>query len=1047
MFLSEIAIKRPVLTTITVLAILVFGWISYGRIGIDLFPKVEFPMISITSVLPGADPETMETAVSDPIEQEVSTLSGIKAVTSTSSEGVSQVAVQFELDKEVDIAFDEVQAKLAAVRAQLPRDLEEPVVQKMDVDAAPIMALGVSAQMPLGKLTDLADKQIKQRLERVKDVGQVRLVGGRERNIWIYLDRDRLRGYGLAVTDVSQALKSEHVEIPGGRVETGPSEFIVKTKAEFTHPDQFLNLLLAYRGGAPVYLRDVGRVEDGLEEERTIARLNGERALSLLIRRQSGTNAVAVAHGLKKEIEKLKKDLAPLGVSLVIAMDQSTFIEHSVAEVRFHLVFGGLLAVLLVFLFLRNVRSTLICATVLPTSVIGTFILMSAMGFTQNMMTLLALSLAIGLLIDDAIVVQENIMRHIEHGMAPRAAAQFATKEIALAVFATTMSVVAVFVPVAFMGGIVGRFFYQFGLTVTFAVLISMFVSFTLDPMLSSRFQRKPKETYLYRLSEGGFTFIERLYRGTLRWSLKHRWAVVLLAVAAFQGSGYVAKFIKAEFIPMEDQSEFNIKVIAPLGSSLGATDAVMEKVLTRIKHEPWLQYAFATVGANSLQRVNEGDFYIKMKEKSARSMSQMVAMQWVRKHLADIQEAKFSVEPVPRVGSGARYAMITMDVLGSDLKEQERVVSALLEKMRATGHYVDLDSSYERGKPQVGVYVNRLAAADLGVSPLAVASTVQALVGGVDVAKFKDQGERYDVSLRLEQPFRQRPEEIEQLSVKNNRGQLINLQNVASVKKELGPVQIDRYNRARKITVYANLKPGGLILGDAVKEINGFLEQIQVPPGITTRFSGQAENMKESFGYLGFSLMLAVVVVFMVLAAQFESFSQPLVIMLSLPLSLVGAFGALVLAGKTQSIFTMIGVIMLMGLVTKNGILLVDLANTFIRRDKMERTEALLRAGPQRLRAILMTSLAMIFGMLPIALGNGPGSESRSPMATAVIGGLITSTLLTLVIVPVVYTLMDDLLHPANWWIVKRVRGKLKKGQSLPSPIQPTPVDPLVNS
>jgi HAE1 family hydrophobic/amphiphilic exporter-1 len=1011
MILSDTAIKRPVFTTMVIGAIIVFGAVAFVDIGIDLFPRVEVPVITIISVLPGADPETVEITVTDPIEESVSTISSIKFLRSTSADSVSQVVIEFELEKDVDVAYQEVQAKLGTVRGDLPEDLEEPVVEKFDIDAAPILAVIVSGDLSIRDLTRRADKLVKERLQRIPDVGQVKIVGGRDRQIWLWLDRAKLEGYGLAVQDVEAALRTEHVEYPGGRVESGAREWIVKTKAEFSSEAEFSEMVVAYKDGAPIRICDLGRVEDGLEEERSFAALGDRRAVSLLVRRQSGTNTVEVSRALKAEVDRLRDELAPQGLRLEIAQDLSVYIEHSVKDVQFHMLYGGGLAIAVVFFFLRNIRSTIISALVIPTAVIGTFVLMNALGFTQNMMTLLALSLAIGLLIDDSIVVQENTMRHVEMGKHPRDAASFATSEIALAVLATTVSVVAVFVPVAFMKGIMGRFFYQFGLTVAFAVMISLFVSFTLDPMLSSRFLRKPSKTRLFHISEQFFRAIERAYEAVLGASLRHRWAVILIAALSFLGAGYMARHLRSEFVPQEDQSEFNVKVKAPLGSSIHSTRAIFEKIRRAIEGQPWLAYSFTTIGADELQRVNEGVMYVKMTEKGARAVTQDDAMRWTREHVADIREAKVSVEVVPRIsGGGMRFADLQLEIRGSNLDKLDAIVATIISRMKASQGYVDIDTTYEKGKPEVNVHLKRDRAADLGVSPLAVASTIKALIGGDDVSKFKAEGERYDVSVRLEESFRARPEAIKLLTVRSSSGELVNLENVARVVEGAGPVQIDRNNRARQITILANLQRDKKVLGEAMTECARFVKEAGLPPGYTFGFVGMAEVMEESFLNLFFALFLAVVVVYMALASQFESFIHPFTIMLSLPLSVVGALGALVSLGLTMSIFTMIGIIMLMGLVTKNAILLVDYTNVLRRRDGLSLTDAILKAGPTRLRPILMTTFAMVFGMLPIALGTGEGAESRAPMAVAVIGGLTTSTLLTLVVVPVVYSLLEVL-------------------------------------
>ena len=851
------------------------------------------------------------------------------------------------------------------------------------------------------------------------------MVGGRKRKIWVWLDREKMRSYAVAVSDVENALKSRHVEMPGGRVEQKGREYVVKTKAEVDKPEGFADLIVLPRPGAPIRIRDIGRVEDGLEEERSTARLNDVRAVSLLVRRQSGSNTVEVAREVKEAVEKLREELGPQGLRLEIAQDMAVFIEHSVNEVQFHLLFGGGLAVVIVFLFLRNIRSTFISSLVLPTSVIGTFIFMNALGFTQNMMTLLALSLAIGLLIDDAIVVQENIMRHVEEGKPAREAAHFATNEIALAVLATTLAIVAVFVPVAFMKGLVGRFFFQFGLTVSFAVLISMFVSFTLDPMLSARLLVKPKQGKLYMFFERGFNAMERLYARQLGWALRWRWLVILVAVASFLGAGQVGKTLREEFVPQEDQSEFMVRVKAPLGSSLAVTDQVFERVRQRLLGQSWLDYTFVTIGADSLARVNEGSMYVRMTDKDKRqvgaaAVSQGAAMTFVREQVADIKEAKVSVEIVPRMsGAGFKVAEVQLEVRGPDLPELDRLTRQVVERMRKTPGYVDIDSTYESGKPQVDVFIDRDRANDLGVAPVETALAVRALIGGIDVVKFQAEGERYDVALRLQAPSRDSPESIGFVPLRTQRGEIVSLSDLGRVKRSEGPLQIDRFNRSRQITIYANLEHKQRVLGQAVTELTGFLQEMKLPVGYGFGFTGNAEIMGESFANLMFALGLAVVIVYMVLASQFESFVHPFTIMLSLPLSVVGALGALAMFDMTMSIFTMIGLILLMGLVTKNGILLVDYTIA-LRERGMARNDAVLKAGPVRLRPILMTTLAMIFGMLPIALGTGAGSESRAPMAVAVIGGLIVSTLLTLLVIPVVYTLMDDLVHPSTWRVVR---------------------------
>ncbi len=1027
MILSDVSIRRPVFTTMVVMALVVFGLVGLSRLGVDLFPRVEFPVITVLTALPGADPETVETTVTDPIEEAVSTISQIKSLRSTSAEGFSQVIIEFELEKDVDVAYQEVQSKLGTVRGELPTDVEDPVVEKFDVDSAPIMAVVVAADLPVRELTALADDVVKERLQRVPNVGQVRLVGDQERKVWLWLDRAKLEGYGLTVQDVERALRAEHVEFPGGRVETGPLEYVVKTRAEFTSAAELDQMVVAYRHGAPVRLRDLGRAEDGVEERRSLARLDGAPAIALLVRRQSGTNTVQVADGVKAEVRRLEAELAPRGVSMAIAQDLSVFIQHSIHEIQFHLVIGGALAVLIVFVFLRDWRITLISALAIPTSVIATFTLMNALGFTLNMMTMLALSLSIGLLIDDAIVVVENIFRHVEDGADARAAAQVGTSEIGLAVMAITASVVAVFVPVAFMEGIIGRFFYQFGMTVTFAVLISLFVAFTLIPMLSARLLRAGHaHGAVFRAIGRVLDAVDAAYSALLRRALRWRWVTLGAAGLVFVSTLYVGKLVRAEFVPVEDQSEFNVRVKAPLGASLETTDRLLERIRAVLQPQPWVEYTFATIGGDQLERVNEGVMYVKMTPKDARALGQLDAMQWAREQLAGITDARIGIEIVPRVsGGGNKTADVQLELRGPDLERLDEAAAQVVAFMRRTPGYADPDTTFDRNKPEVSVTVKRDRAADLGVDPLAVATTVRALVGGADVAKFRAEGDRFDIAVRLLEPFRSRPQDIEQLSVRGAGGQLVRLSNVARAEVRTGPVQIDRYARTRQITVMANLQRDQKVLGEATVELSRMIEGLDLPPGYSFGFAGQAQTMGESFRSLLFAVFLAVIIIYMVLGSQFESFVHPLTIMFSLPLSLVGALGALVATGRTMNIFTMIGIIMLFGLVTKNAILLIDFANQLRERDGLDREAALLEAGPTRLRPILMTTLAMIFGMLPIAVGTGAGAESRAPMAIAVIGGLTTSTLLTLVVVPAIYTVLDDLRRPGEWRVVRWLRSR----------------------
>ncbi|MCY2928457.1 MAG: efflux RND transporter permease subunit [Planctomycetota bacterium] len=1026
MFISTIAIRRPVFTTMFILSMVVFGIVSLRGLGVDLFPKVDFPIVSIVTRLPGADPETVEKQISDPLEEAINTLAAIKTLRSTSAEGYSLITVEFQLEKNIDVAFQEVQARVNTVRSQLPTDTKDPVIEKFDVDSAPIMTLVISGDLSDRDMYDLADKQIKERLQRVRDVGSIKIVGGRQRKLWLWLDADRMKQHSLTVQAIRAALLSQHVEIPGGRVENGKTELVTRTKAEFQDAAQINEMPILRPDGTTIRLKDVGKTEDGLEEQRSYAQRGDRPGIALQIRRQSGTNTVQVAHDLKAEIAKISKELASRGVQLDITVDLSTYIERSLTEVNHHLVIGGMLAVVTVLIFLLNFRSTFISAMVLPTSILATFMLMSAMGFTLNMMTLMALTLAIGLLIDDAIVVQENIMRHVQEGMPASFAAEFATKEIGLAVLATTLSVVAVFLPTAFTKGIVGRFFFPFGLTISFAVMISMFVSFTLDPMLSSRMLRKTdKHNAVFRGMEAAFHAAERGYKVMLGWALSHRLIVIVLAVGMFVASLKLGGFIQTEFQPVEDRGEFEVLLKAPLGASLQTTRGLLETIRKKMENIPEVAYTFYSIGGGDLGKVNEGTVYVRLAAKEQRQAAgrrgQVDTMEEARRLLkGQVPGARTSVQQVNAIAGGAggwRSTVIQYELCGPDLRELERIAAVHLEKMRADKAYMDIDTTYEPGRPETSVVVNREKASDLGVTPLDIADTVRCAIGGVDVAKFRSGRDRYDIAVRFLEGARNDSERILDLLVPSAKGAPVELRRVAHVLPSSVPVEINRYNRQRSITVLANLQKERK-LGDAIEQFKGFTEAAKLPSGYTGTWVGQAEIMGESFANLGFTFVLSVLVIYMVLAAQFESLVHPFTIMLTLPLALVGAVLSLLAFGQTINIMTIMAFIFLGGLVTKNAILLIDYANKLRDRDGMERDEALRHAGPVRLRPILMTTMAMIFGMLPSALGTGSGAETRQPMGIAIIGGLITSTLLTLLVIPVVYSVLD----PLSEWMRRKV-------------------------
>lgn len=1049
MFISTIAIKRPVFTSMVILSLLIFGWVSLRGLPLEELPKVDFPIVTVTTVLKGADPETIETRVSDPLEEAVNTISSIKKLTSTSMEGVSVVVIEFQLEKNVDVAYQEVQQKVNGVRAQLPTDVDDPVIQKVDLDAAPIMSLVLSGELGPKELYRTADKDVRERLQRVKNVGSIKINGGRERKIWLWLDPQLMKQHNLTVREVKNALALQHVEMPGGRVEDGRQELVSRVKAEFPSAAAMNDLILSQAEGSVVRLKDVGRAEDGLEEERSYAQLDGKPCITLDVQRQSGTNTVQVADDVKTEVARLSKELSARGVKLEVATDMSVYIRQSVDQVYHHLIIGGGLAVFTVLIFLLNFRSTFISAMVLPASIMATFMMLSAAGFTINMMTLMALQLAIGLLIDDAIVVQENIMRHVQLGKPAAFAADFATKEIGLAVLATTLSVVAVFLPTAYTKGIVGRFFLPFGMTIAFAVMISMLVSFTLDPMLSSRLLKKQThQNRVFRFLEQSFFAMERVYEKILGWCLSHRALVVTIAIIGFIGSMSLGRFVKSEFHPEEDRAEFTVAMRARLGSSLTATREVMAAIQQVVKQLPEVRYTLCTVGGD---KVNTGSIYVRLLDKSERQAKgmrlQRDVMDELRTRLEQLRASDpnlvaVGVQSFDSVGSsaGMKAATIQFELTGPDLDTLDQLSQQLLAKMKAAGGYKDVDTSYEAGRPELSIYINRERASQAGVSPMDVADTIRAAIGGVDIGKFRAGKDRYDIAVRLLEGGRNDAQRIMELPVPTNAGGTVELRSIAAIAPTSVPVEINRFNRQRQITIYANLEKQKA-LSDAKTEMGKMIQDIGVPAGYNTSWTGQAEMMDESFANLMFTMLLSVIVIYMVLASQFESAVHPFTIMLSLPLAFVGAMLGLLIFRQTINIMTFMAFIFLLGLVTKNAILLIDYANTLRHRDGMERDEAMRKAGPVRLRPILMTTFAMIFGMLPTAIGTGDGSESRQPMAVAIIGGLISSTFLTLLVVPVVYSLLD----PLSEWMQRRLlatKGSLEP-KTEPKPEQAMePVD-----
>ncbi|MSN25446.1 MAG: AcrB/AcrD/AcrF family protein [Geobacter sp.] len=1030
MILSDLSIKRPIFATVMMLALVTLGIFSYKRLAVEMFPNVEFPLVSIVTTFSGASPETVEREVSKRIEEAVNQIAGVKHVISTSREGVSTVMVQFQLEQKVNDSAQEVRAKIGSIRGNLPEGIDEPIIQKLDFNAAPVAALAVQSDtLSPRDLTILVEKKIKKRFESVAGVGKVDMVGGRKREISVELDPVRLDSLGLGVNDVVAGIKSENTNTPLGRLTKGTAEYPMRIDGKPERAEGYRSMAIVQRGGRAIPLEELARVSDGTEEKRKLALVNGQSAIGLDVYKQSGGNEVELVDNVKKTMLKVQKEL-PAGVTLTMVRDGTIMTRDSLTDVKDTLIIGGILTVLIIFCFINSWRSTVITGVTLPISVISAYIIMYALGMTLNVMTLMALSLAIGMLIDDAIVVRENIVRHLEMGKDHMEAARFGTSEIGLAVFATSMSIIAVFVPVAFMKGIVGRFFYQFGISVAFAVLVSLFVSFTLDPMLSSRWhdpsihlqgKRKGIARLLERFNDW-FDATADKYRSAIGWALDHRKSVMALALGAFIVGIMLFFSLESSFMAPYDKGEFQVSFKTAPDASMAETENRLGAVLAALKDIPEIDHTYATIGAGDNGTVRDGLVYLKLKERKERKRDQFELQRAVRQKLGGVAGITFSIEEVGQIGGAQKP--LNVNLKGDDLNTLKQLGQKLKEELYKTPGIVDLAVTLEHDIPEYRLRVDREKALSAGVTTSAIVGSLGKLVGGEAISTYEDEdGDAVDVRVRLPERLRRNPSQVADLKVSvadgNGGVKLVPLASLTSTIVAASPTEINRRDLARQITVSANLD--NLPIGTAAKHVEAASKRIKMPPGYSIDLSGEAEDMAESFGYMGESLLLAVVFVFLILAAQFESFFEPFAIMLSLPLSIVGMAGMLKLTGDTINIMSLIGLIMLMGLVTKNAILLVDYAKVLQQRDGKPRREAVIEAGRTRLRPIIMTTLAMIFGMLPLFLAIGAGAEMRAPMARAVVGGLLTSTLLTLLVVPVMYTLMDDL----GSWLKRKWKGK----------------------
>jgi HAE1 family hydrophobic/amphiphilic exporter-1 len=1007
MKLADTSIKRPVFTTMIILAIITYGLIAYNKIGIDLFPNIEFPVITVTTIYKGADPETVEIKISKKIEDAVNQVSMVKMLRSSSLQNVSQVVVMFELEKDIDVAAQEVRDKITTIMRDLPADIEQPIVQKIDLGAMPVLTFAVSGDESVTEveLFKFADRVVKQQFQKIQGVGNVKIVGGRDRVIWIYIDPEKLIAHHLTPEDVAKAAGGQNIEIPAGNFLAPGQEIAVKTKGNVTSVEELRNIALTNFEGSVIKLKDVATIEDGLEEQKSSSKLDRKSTISVVVTKQAGMNTVEMARKIRKQLPEIQA-LAPQGVEVKTVVDNAVFIENSIEHAMFDLELGGILAVLIIGIFLRNLRMTLIAAVAIPASVIGTFAAIKLFGFTLNFLTLLGLSLSVGLLVDDAIVVLENIFRHFEEHGDRKKASHEATDEIGLAVMATTFSLVAVFFPIATTSGMVGKFLKEFGITVAVSVLISLFVSFTLTPMLSSRIMKEPADNFFTKTVERILNRLDRLYGSIISWSLNHRAVIIGIALITLGFTVYLGGFLPKEMIPQMDQAEFLVNIESPPGSSMEYTQQCVDEVAEILKERKDVLYMLSTIGGGFAESKELASINVKLASRNQRELSQQDIMQEVRERLKNYNKASVTVQPRQPIEVGMSNAVIQLNLLGSDLNVLDGIAKKLIKKMNDAGGYTDIELSYKPAKPELGIAIDRDRAAMLGIPAAMVGQTMRILLAGMKVSEYKEAGDMYDVNIRLSDKYRGDLDIIRRMPVRSPSGTSVELKNIIKTQTGTSPQEITRLSGQRAITVYANPSKEKA-LGIAVEEMDNFLKD-EMPQGYSSKMTGQADFMKENFEQLFAALFLGIAMIYFILASQFESFLHPFTIMFSLPFSIIGAVSGLLIAGKFLSILSMIGFIMLMGLVTKNAILLIDFANRG-KEKGMELNDAIVRAGTIRLRPILMTTFAMIFGMLPIAMGTSLGSEVRAPMAIAVVGGLITSTFLTLIVVPVMYNIFES--------------------------------------
>ena len=1093
-WLAEICVKRPVFATMLILSLVVVGAFSFFSLGVDLFPEVDFPTITVTTVNPGASPVEIETEITEKIEEAANTVSGIDELRSTSIEGISQVFVQFQLSKDVNVAAQEVENKIQTVIPNLPETAEQPTVLKLDSGAAPVLRIVVAANTSLKNVTEVAKKEVKERIESVNGVGQIQIVGGRDRQINVWVDPAKMRSFNITPVEVTAAMRIQNIEFPGGRIDEGAREVNIRTLGKIRKVEDFENLIVANRGGYEVKIKDIGTVEDGAEELRSQSFLNGKPAVTLIVSKQSGQNTVAVAHEVKEVLKEIEPTL-PKGYKLQVVGDNSLNIEASLEAIEEHLIIGSILATIVIFLFLWNFRSTLIAAIAIPTSIISTFAAMYVMGYTLNMITMLSLTLMVGIVVDDAIVVLENIYRFIEEkGMSPYRAAIEGTREIGLAVLATTLSLMAVFVPIGFMGGIVGRFMSSFGLTSAFAIGVSLIVSFTLTPMMAARLIKwKPKEessefgvqgseleedTEPKALISGGddaesqranlskaeseneaaitnetktdaeeslilneeaedgsdsaepetrnsapatvvesgskdgrfYKLIDRKYAKMLEFSMSHRWVIALACLLVVLSIIPLFMFVGKNFLPVDDESQFEVSVRTTEGASLQASTVLMERIATDIRKLEGVTDTLITVGGGQQRVVNAGTIYVKLTEVGDRSKSQEELMAAARDLLAkyppDLRTAVQIVQAFS--GGGFRNANVQFVIGGPDLKQLEKYSEKLVEVLKNNKDAVDVDTTLISGKPELQLEVDRKKAADLGVRVGDVSQALNILVAGQQATTFNEGTDQYEVHVRAKTDSRSNIESLEKLVVPSTKLGTVTLDNVVKAKEGTGPSAIDRINRQRQVTILANTRPGGSATA-ITADLDRAVKDLNVPPGYKAGYVGQSKELGKAGFYFLLAIILSFIFMYIVLAAQFESFIHPVTILLTLPIAVPFGILSILIAGQTVNIFSGLGLLLLFGVVKKNAILVIDHISN-LREKGLSRHDAIMQGNRDRLRPILMTTIALIAGMMPLVLSSGAGAGTNRSVGVLIVGGQALCLLLTLLAVPVFYSYFDDL-------------------------------------